>query len=424
MRRHWPLLVAAGCSFDPAGVARRDAGSVIVIDAGPMHHLATLPLGAGAGLMTSSPAGIACGALCGADFPAGTRVTLTAGADTGSVFVGWGGGCTGDQVCEVTLDGDLTVTGAFAPRESHLWSRELGGAENDQGNDLAVAPNGDLFVTGATTDESNLGAGPMSGSGGLDIFVSRWSAAGDELWTRRFGGPADDVGVSLVTTADGDVVMVGYFNGPIDFGQGTVGGYGSFDACLIRLAGDDGHTKWARVIGGGLVDLGLGVALAPNGDMLATGYFEGGVFLGDAAPRGGFGGADIWLTRVSADDGRQIWSKVIGNVGDDIGRSVAVTADGDVLIAGQFSLSVDFGGAVLTSAGGYDTYLARYSGDGATLRWARRFGSAGGEIPLDLAADGDRPVMAGIFDFAIDLGAGGKATAGSYDAFIDRYRDR
>jgi len=46
--------------------------------------------GSGSGPVTSSPAGIDCGALCSASFAPGTEVTITAGPPTnGSTFAGW-----------------------------------------------------------------------------------------------------------------------------------------------------------------------------------------------------------------------------------------------------------------------------------------------------------------------------------------------
>ncbi len=47
--------------------------------------------GSGTGLVTSTPAGIDCGATCTAFFYYTTPVTLTPAADTGSQFMGWGG---------------------------------------------------------------------------------------------------------------------------------------------------------------------------------------------------------------------------------------------------------------------------------------------------------------------------------------------
>ncbi len=68
--------------------------------------------GSGNGTVTSSPAGIDCGADCAQAYDLGSLVTLTANPDTGSTFTGW----SGDADCAdgaVTLDGDTACTASF-----------------------------------------------------------------------------------------------------------------------------------------------------------------------------------------------------------------------------------------------------------------------------------------------------------------------
>jgi hypothetical protein len=66
--------------------------------------------GTGNGKVTSSPAGITCGAVCSHEFPPSTTVTLSARAGTRSVFTGWvGGGCSGTGTCTVTATNLVTA---------------------------------------------------------------------------------------------------------------------------------------------------------------------------------------------------------------------------------------------------------------------------------------------------------------------------
>lgn len=88
----------------------------------------------GTGTVTSSPAGIDCGTSCSADFAYGSEVTLTATADTGSVFGSWiasgiadctegegeggpsiGGSASSDlqSTCHLTMSGDRSVGATF-----------------------------------------------------------------------------------------------------------------------------------------------------------------------------------------------------------------------------------------------------------------------------------------------------------------------
>lgn len=78
--------------------------------------------GDGNGAVTSTPAGIDCGQVCQADFPAATLVTFAPMPDAGSAFVGWGG----DPRClteKLVLDRDLMCVATFqslAAKATHV----------------------------------------------------------------------------------------------------------------------------------------------------------------------------------------------------------------------------------------------------------------------------------------------------------------
>ena len=64
---------------------------------------------------TVSGTGISCPGTCSHSYTAGTTVTLTASAASGSNFSGWSGGvCSGTGTCTVTMNSDQTVTATFA----------------------------------------------------------------------------------------------------------------------------------------------------------------------------------------------------------------------------------------------------------------------------------------------------------------------
>jgi len=70
--------------------------------------------GTGSGSVTSSPAGISCGATCLHQFAHGTSVTLTATPAAGSTFTGWSGACSGTGSCGVTMNSATSVTAPFS----------------------------------------------------------------------------------------------------------------------------------------------------------------------------------------------------------------------------------------------------------------------------------------------------------------------
>jgi Divergent InlB B-repeat domain len=99
----------------PCVVAMNAAKSVTATFAlVPLNYaLAVSKAGTGAGTVASTPSGISCGATCSATYPTGTSVTLTPSANTGSVFSGWSGACSGAGSCVVAMNAAKSVSATF-----------------------------------------------------------------------------------------------------------------------------------------------------------------------------------------------------------------------------------------------------------------------------------------------------------------------
>jgi hypothetical protein len=96
-----------------AGTGAQSTDSNSVTPTVPRFTLTVAMSGAGAGTVTSSGGAINCGTSCAGDFDAGSSVTLTASASSGSTFAGWSGPCTGVGSCTVWFDARKTVTATF-----------------------------------------------------------------------------------------------------------------------------------------------------------------------------------------------------------------------------------------------------------------------------------------------------------------------
>jgi len=84
------------------------------VPSGGSFALSIAKAGTGSGTVTSSPAGINCGATCSASYSNGTSVTLTAAAASGSTFAGWSGACSGTAAtCSVSMTQARSVTATF-----------------------------------------------------------------------------------------------------------------------------------------------------------------------------------------------------------------------------------------------------------------------------------------------------------------------
>jgi DNA-binding transcriptional regulator YdaS (Cro superfamily) len=132
--------------------------------------------GNGSGTVTSSPAGIDCGATCAFGFTEGTPVTLSAAVATGSVFAGWSGACAGTGSCTVTMDAAKGVTATFQPLTGppRLFNISTRGRV-ETGNDVMIGG----FIIGGPTPKKVLitARGPS-----LSAFGVAGALANPVLW--------------------------------------------------------------------------------------------------------------------------------------------------------------------------------------------------------------------------------------------------
>jgi transposase InsO family protein len=119
---------------------------------------------------------------------------------------------------------------------------------------------------------------------------------------------------------------------------------------------------WSRTFGVHSQPHTAAVATDGQGNVLATGDFEGSIALG-GSPLHSAGTADIFLAKFDSD-GHHQWSRRFGSFDCDGGTAVTADPAGNVVVAGRFRHTVDLGGGVLTSAGNNDTCLAKLDAEG------------------------------------------------------------
>jgi hypothetical protein len=146
---------------------------------------------------------------------------------------------------------------------------------------------------------------------------------------------------------------------------------------------------------------GLDIASDAAGNTYLTGYFTGTVdfdpnrdTLGGADVRTALGARDIFVAKY-APDNALVWVTRMGGaaisetditVGLDGGYSLSLDAAGNVLVAGQFHGSADFGPVTLTSAGNRDAFAAKLSPVGNVV-WAKSWGTAQADSASGIDAD-------------------------------------
>lgn len=171
----------------------------------------------------------------------------------------------------------------FVDAQSIEWLTSFGAANDQVAYSTNVDNSGNVYTTGiffsSINFETPTGNLTLNSAGGLDIFISKMDSDGNLIWALSFGGSLDEKAYSYVDSS-GNIFTIGYFNGTVDFdpGSGTnfLSSAGDKDIFIQKL-NSDGNFIWAKSIGGPSGDIGQSICVDPEGNILTTGIFSGTV---------------------------------------------------------------------------------------------------------------------------------------------------
>jgi hypothetical protein len=296
----------------------------------------------------------------GTDYDYGHSVQQT--SDGGYIIVGgthsFGAGSGDVYLVKVDLSGDTT------------WTKNYGGTALDWGR-LVQQTSDEGYIIAGTTESF--------GAGGYDVYLIKTDSLGDTLWSKTYGGGADDCGCEVQQTSDGGYIIAGYTS---SFGAGSA------DVYLVKvdLSGD---TIWTKTYGGTNMDRGFSVQETSD-----DGYIIAGTTVSFGA-----GAFDVYLIKTTSF-GDTMWTKTYGGTNWDEGRSVQQTSDDGYIITGYIS---SFG------AGDTNVYLLKTDTEGDTL-WTKTCGGAGIDIGNGVKQTTDNGYV--IVGYTSSFGAG------SYDVYL------
>jgi hypothetical protein len=215
-----------------------------------------------------------------------------------------------------------------------LWSKTFGGLAEDRGQSVQQTTDGGYIIAGTTSS---------FGNGAYDIWLIKTDELGNEIWSKTFGGTSWDWGYFVQQTTDGGYIVTGCKD---------PGAYYIWDVFLIKTD-SQGNTTWTKTYGGDNYDVGHCVRQTTDGGYIITGYTYSY----------GAGSSDVWLIKTDAN-GNESWSQTFGGSHPEHGYSVIQTPDDGYTIAGY---TKSFG------AGDYDVWLINTDNNGNEV-WNKTYG--------------------------------------------------
>jgi hypothetical protein len=342
------------------------------------------------------------------------------------------------------------------------WLIQIGGAEDDEGYDVAFDADCNVYVAGYFTDSATFQGSHGSGrtvvtGSGQTMFLAKYTSSGALAWIQT--GTASNAlnsgyGVA-VEPVTGSVYMVGVSQGGVTFSSfngATNGVPGTYFWHMVLVKYDTaGNFQWGITNSASPNSVGKKVAVDADDNAYVTGWMEGQVVFnsidGNEVTVNGFSGpvqsapdypgdgfvakydenGNVrWVNHIGgykaiANDiatsryGRVSITGLIGNIGDSPSQAVTIVSSQPG--ASNFNL----GGGHLTQPYNKDVFLATFDEDGVLLE-ARRFGGTNDEGGSGIAYDRrGNLILAGIFQGTIRIAGKNVTGENAYDLFIAKF---
>lgn len=279
-----------------------------------------------------------------------------------------------------------------------LWTRQLGSTGEDTPNGIALDSSGSAYIVGVT---DALLPGALSYSGGDDMFILKYSPAGNLLAVHEAGSAGNDDASAVAIGPDGRVNVAGFTDG--SFAGSPIGG---FDVFVEQL---DAQLRQIWIDREGSPGDDRAAAIAIND---ARQVFVAGTTTGNLVNGAHQGGSDVVVLGYDRS-GRLSWADQRGTSGSDSGSGITVNAAGAPLTVGFTSSSLDG----LPNAGGNDLFLMEHGRQGRH-QWTSLLGTSGNDIATAVAFDPTgHEYVVGYTDGDLD----GVLNAGSFDGFTAKF---
>ena len=154
--------------------------------------------------------------------------------------------------------------------------------------------------------------------------------------------------------------------------------------CSVALFAQNEDWLWAKQAGGISEDNGNSIAVDANGNSYITGEFRDSATFGITTMTSS-GENDIFVAKLDIN-GNWLWVNQAGGISGSYGSSIAVDDNGNSYVTGGFSGSATFGTTKLTSSGKNDIFIAKLNSSGNWL-WVKQAGGTSGDIGNSIAVD-------------------------------------
>jgi len=311
----------------------------------------------------------------------------------------------------------MAVAGPAHAAHAPLWNQSWGDANLQQVLDVAVdRGTGRVAITGTFTGSVDFGGGLMTSAGGNDGFIATFDADGTLLAQRQFGDASNQYGEAVGWSSTHALYVTGYFAGTVNMGGAALASAGSNDIFLARYDYRLDPLSSAK-FGDASSQIAVDLTIDDGDNVIITGYYLGTVNFGGSTLTSA-GSYDTYVAKLSPLLAH-VWSKSFGDAaGSQFGSGVADDGNENVYVCGYYTGTINLGGPTFTSAGSNDIFVAKFNPAG-TYQWSKSFGDANNQVTYRLGVSGGGDVyLTGSFTGTVNFGGSLLTSAGNEDMFL------
>ncbi len=291
------------------------------------------------------------------------------------------------SISNTDVNSDLFLLKLAGTNGGYMWMKDFGAAGTDMtGYSVAIDKNNNnILFSGQFKAYLNLGLGNMVPYYGQAVFVAQFDTNGTCLWQRNIYSSGGPFATHVAVDNSGNTWLAGnYYGGNITFTNGNtstagivLSGQASQLMFLVQYS-STGTPAWAKV----LAKPGNGMNQAHS---ITTDSAGNGILTGSIGPSVDFGnGVSITSSTYQPKTflakfdslGTTTWAIAEPSTNTSEGKFVAVDSSNNLVVTGQFNNTINLGGGALVSAGGNDTFVAKFSGTNGSNIWSKRYGTA------------------------------------------------
>jgi hypothetical protein len=152
----------------------------------------------------------------------------------------------------------------FGANGNLLWTRQLGSTGTDESFSVSADGLGNVYVSGHTD-----GSLDGTNAGAIDAFIGKYNSAGDLLWIRQIGSIQAEYSTGVSADALGNVYLSCWTEGDLA-GPSN----GSVDVFVAKY-GAAGNLVWTKQFGTSTYDYGLDISADGLGNAYVSGHTLG-----------------------------------------------------------------------------------------------------------------------------------------------------